>query len=127
MIETDGTVETVYIRLPANPRYLRVARLVSAALANEIGADVDALDDVRLAVGEACGVAITAGTSAIDLRFDATSEGLVVSGEAPLPTIHLDPEDIRLTEQILRVATAGHELSLEPDRVVFTLRFQTGR
>ncbi|MCU0312382.1 MAG: ATP-binding protein [Acidimicrobiales bacterium] len=44
--------------MPASTDHLRLVRLMVAALANEHGADLDDLDDLRLAVGELCAHAI---------------------------------------------------------------------
>jgi anti-sigma regulatory factor (Ser/Thr protein kinase) len=46
-----GTVELQFTALPA---HVRTARLVAAAVARRSGVDEAALDEVRLAVGEAC-------------------------------------------------------------------------
>jgi anti-sigma regulatory factor (Ser/Thr protein kinase) len=52
---SDGRgVDAVGLNLPPQSRYIRIARLVGAGLANELGFGVDRLDDVRLAIGEAC-------------------------------------------------------------------------
>ncbi len=131
MTEADGPPEPILLTLPAQPRFLRIARLVAAGLANDVGADVDALDDVRLAVGEVCGLAIAAGAPTIDLRFEVSADSLMMSGEAtptPTPTpAALDPEHVRLAEQILRVATARYELTCHSNAVSFQLYFRSGR
>ncbi len=45
---------TVELRFSALPEHVRTARLVAAAVARRAGVDEAALDEVRLAVGEAC-------------------------------------------------------------------------
>ncbi len=54
-------VQLIHLRIPVSERYFRVARVVAGTLADELGADIDELDDVRLAVGEICGLALAAG------------------------------------------------------------------
>lgn len=46
--------ETVKINLPAKPEYVVVARLTASALANQCGFDFEDIEDIKVAVGEAC-------------------------------------------------------------------------
>jgi anti-sigma regulatory factor (Ser/Thr protein kinase) len=52
----DGV--TVTLRLPPNAAHVRTARLIAAAMARRSGVGEDVLDEVRLAVGEACARAV---------------------------------------------------------------------
>ncbi|GAA0602829.1 ATP-binding protein [Sporichthya brevicatena] len=57
--ETGGNaVPTVHLRFSALPAHVRTARLVAATVARRSGVDDDLLDEVRLAVGEACSRAV---------------------------------------------------------------------
>ncbi|GFH38864.1 ATP-binding protein [Streptomyces pacificus] len=49
---------TVELRFSAQPEHVRTARLVAAAVARRAGVDDAVLDEVRLAVGEACSRAV---------------------------------------------------------------------
>ncbi|WP_037602059.1 ATP-binding protein [Streptacidiphilus rugosus] len=49
---------TVELRFSALPAHVRTARLVAAAVARQAGVDESVLDEVRLAVGEACSRAV---------------------------------------------------------------------
>ncbi|MFF3325803.1 ATP-binding protein [Streptomyces sp. NPDC002889] len=49
---------TVELRFSAQPEHVRTARLVAAAVARRVGVDEAVLDEVRLAVGEACSRAV---------------------------------------------------------------------
>ena len=51
---------TVELRFTALPAHVRTARLVAAAVARRSGVDEALLDEVRLAVGEACSRAVEA-------------------------------------------------------------------
>jgi anti-sigma regulatory factor (Ser/Thr protein kinase) len=53
----EGDV-TVTLRLPPNAAHVRTARLIAAAMARRSGVGEDVLDEVRLAVGEACARAV---------------------------------------------------------------------
>ncbi|MGK5501572.1 ATP-binding protein [Streptomyces sp. URMC 125] len=54
---------TVELRFSALPEHVRTARLVAAAVARRAGVDEAVLDEVRLAVGEACSRAVGLHTS----------------------------------------------------------------
>jgi anti-sigma regulatory factor (Ser/Thr protein kinase) len=49
---------TVELRFSALPEHVRTARLVAAAVARRAGVEESVLDEVRLAVGEACSRAV---------------------------------------------------------------------
>jgi anti-sigma regulatory factor (Ser/Thr protein kinase) len=51
-------VATVTLRLTPQRAHVRTARLVAAAMARRSGVAEDLLDEIRLAVGEACGRAV---------------------------------------------------------------------
>jgi anti-sigma regulatory factor (Ser/Thr protein kinase) len=53
-----GTDVTVTLRLPPSAVHVRTARLIAAAMARRCGIDEALLDEVRLAVGEACARAV---------------------------------------------------------------------
>jgi len=55
--DTDADA-TVTLRLPPRAAHVRTARLVAAAMARRCGVDEELLDEVRLAVGEACARAV---------------------------------------------------------------------
>ncbi|MFC5908207.1 ATP-binding protein [Streptacidiphilus monticola] len=54
----DQDPATVELRFSALPAHVRTARLVAAAVARQSGVDESVLDEVRLAVGEACSRAV---------------------------------------------------------------------
>jgi serine/threonine-protein kinase RsbW len=54
----SAAAATVTLRLPASRAHVRTARLVAAAMARRSGVDETMLDEVRLAVGEACARAV---------------------------------------------------------------------
>ncbi len=50
----DGPDRAVELELPATAEHVRTARLVSVAVARRMGLDDQLVEEVRLAVGEAC-------------------------------------------------------------------------
>jgi anti-sigma regulatory factor (Ser/Thr protein kinase) len=53
-----GPETSVTLRLPPSAAHVRTARLIAAAMARRSGVDDTVLDEVRLAVGEACARAV---------------------------------------------------------------------
>ncbi len=82
-----ATVEVTFTPLPA---HVRTARLVATAVARRSGVDEALLDEVRLAVGEACSRAVVAHRRhcpAEPVKIEMTDQGerfvVVVSDHAP--------------------------------------------
>ena len=82
-----ATVEVTFTPLPA---HVRTARLVATAVARRSGVDESLLDEVRLAVGEACSRAVEAHRRhcpAEPVKIEMTDQGerfvVVVSDHAP--------------------------------------------
>lgn len=81
---------TVELRFSALPEHVRTARLVAAAVARRAGVDEAVLDEVRLAVGEACSRAVglhqSAGiTSPVQVKLveEEKQFSIEVGDEAP--------------------------------------------
>ncbi len=49
----------VRLQISPRPSHVRTARLVSAAVARQVGLSDSTLDEIRLAVGEACSLAVS--------------------------------------------------------------------
>src|ERR1700723_1927403 len=85
-----ATVEVAFTPLPA---HVRTARLVATAVARRSGVDEALLDEVRLAVGEACSRAVEAHRRhcpAEPIRIELTDQDqrfvVTVSDHAPTQT-----------------------------------------
>src|SRR6201986_3264539 len=82
-----GTVE---VEFPPLPAHVRTARLVATAVARRSGIDESLLDEVRLAVGEACSRAVEANRKhcpgqpiRVALNDDGERFEVVVTDAAP--------------------------------------------
>ncbi|OON81045.1 ATP-binding protein [Streptomyces tsukubensis] len=93
---------TVELRFSALPEHVRTARLVAAAVARRAGVDEAVLDEVRLAVGEACTRAVglhqsngvTAPVS-VSLIEEEKQFSIEVADEAPhASSADATPEDL---------------------------------
>jgi len=108
---------TVELRFSAVPAHVRTARLVAASVARRCGVDEALLDEVRLAVGEACSRAVglhrRTGIDApveVLLRDEAGRFSVEVSDAAPPAEAGTDPAAIDALRDPASVITAvDHE------------------
>lgn len=90
---SDTTVEelsAVRLSIPARARYLRLARLTAAGIGTDLGMDLQEIEDLRIAVDEACACLIQGCVDgghdldhAIDLHYEVHEDRLVIVGTAP--------------------------------------------
>ncbi|MBB0247324.1 ATP-binding protein [Streptomyces alkaliphilus] len=85
---------TVELRFSASPEHVRTARLVAAAVARRAGVEESALDELRLAVGEACSRAVglhttlgLTGPVRVSLTEGEKSFAIEVGDDAPGPSV----------------------------------------
>ena len=112
------------LRLPADPRLLRVARVAAASMAAELPFTLQDIEDLRIAVDELAAVAIDGcrPDAELVLRFELLDGAVEVSGRVAgagaLPEIHAVAADL------LGLVAEGHELREEDGDRVF--RFAKG-
>lgn len=72
--------ESINISLPSKPEYVSIARLTASFVANQMGFDIETIEDIKLAVGEACNNAILhSGTEeTYKLEFINHSDSLII-------------------------------------------------
>ena len=77
---TSPVPPTVALRIPCSPEYVSVARLTISAVASRMNFGIDDIDDLKLAVGEACANAIEhAAEGDIDIICTMEPDQLVLS------------------------------------------------
>ncbi|MDP9847366.1 ATP-binding protein [Streptosporangium lutulentum] len=99
-----ATVELTFSALPA---HVRTARLVATAIARRTGVEESLLDEVRLAVGEACSRAVEAHRLhcpgepiRIELRDDLGRFEVTVTDSAPSDELEQDRELLRFDDPL---------------------------
>ena len=88
--ESLGTNDTVELRVPADPAYLAVVRTAMAGLAARLDLTLDEIEDLRIAVDEACALLLDRRTHdgqqlTASFRVDPGALEVVISG--PTPTL----------------------------------------
>jgi len=116
--------DEVVLTLPAAPEFVRLARLTCAGLATRIGMGYDEVEDLRIAVGEACSLLIGAGarkgTLTLSFGLDSDALGVTIVGGFDGPGTASD--DSGLSDQILDAVVDEHEVDLVQDRVWISKR-----
>lgn len=99
----------VELHLPNRPEFIVVACSTAFALTSRLGFDMEAMYDIRSAVGEACnnalehGCSAKAGTEMITMRCEITDESLIIivqdcgTGTAQKKSL---PKQAETTEQL---------------------------
>lgn len=117
------------LKIPATPAFIPVAKRVATTLGGQLGLSLMDLDELAIALTQACDSAIAAaddlGTPAeLKLTYFATNRALVVdvdlmpTGAAlPLPAAretHIDPELQRLAYEMIRCFVDDFRPLVEP-------------
>ncbi|MFN2461769.1 MAG: ATP-binding protein [Candidatus Velthaea sp.] len=91
----DPSYGTVELKIPAKAEWVAVARLAVAAVASRLRFSVDEIDDVKLAIAEACTNCIQQGSDSdqIEITCEAMSEELRVSVRDRGVALHLESVD----------------------------------
>lgn len=50
--------EEITLTIPGKPKYISTVRLTTSSIANKICLDIDCIEDLRVAISEACNIAI---------------------------------------------------------------------
>jgi len=101
---TEPQAETVDLLIPCRPEYVGVARLAVLGIASRMPFSYDEVEDVRLAVGEACTHAVErAGVTAATIRIVSTvavdSLTIEISDDVAEADAAAPTEEARLLEE----------------------------
>lgn len=122
MPASAGSIE---LSLPADSRYMRLARLMASGVATTAGLPLEEVEDFRIAVDELCATLIEMGDGQpLRLVFDVADDSVIVRATTRMgDDAVIDDERLMLSRQILDVVTDGHELAQDDDRLArFTAR-----
>ncbi len=102
----------VTLTVPAQPEFLRVARVTASGLASRLGFGIDDVDDLRLALDELCFALIGKGESGgeLHLRYVIGEATLTIEGESR-GIASVQPLTVsELSRQILTALVDDHQL-----------------
>ncbi len=87
-----GHLGTVQLQIPSKPEWVAVARLAVAAVANRLPFGVDEIEDLKLALAEACTVVIQHNPESkkIEITCDASASQLRLEVRDDSYRVHAD-------------------------------------
>ena len=124
MVETQPDVE---LKIPADSAFLAVLRTATAGLAARLDFTLDDIEDLRIAVDEACAMVLpqARADSTLDCAFFLGDGSLTVSVSA-----HSDnprqPSREGFAWTVLSALTSGLEASVQGDTLTVTLSRSSG-
>lgn len=118
-----GHNDEVRLAVPAQPEFLRLARVTAAGLASRLGFSYDEVEDLRLAIDELCfgltGSHGRDGTVAVHYLLDG--DRLVIEGYGQFVTPQRSVQLSELSEVILHALVDEHTLEDTEDGPRFRL------
>ena len=91
---TGQTADVVLLAVPASGAWLGVLRTATASLASRLQFTLDEIEDLRIAVDEACAIllALASLDAVLSCRFTVTEDALTVDASVPTD----NPATVRL-------------------------------
>jgi len=116
--------DEVLLTLPAAPEFVRLARLTCAGLATRIGMGYDEVEDLRIAVGEACSLLIGPGgrSGTLTLTFALVPDTVAIEIVGRFDASPAEEVDSALSDQILDAVVDEHTVDLDADTVWISKR-----
>lgn len=106
--------ELVSLSIPADARYLRIARLVVAGIAAELDLGLDRVDDLRVAIDEIGALLLDAGGDPqLEIRIESTSDVLAIGARRTSTTGR--PEIHPVTRSLLDATVDGLAITTDGD------------
>lgn len=130
---SDTSPGRVAIQFPANPAYVRVARLTAASLASRAGFGLDRVEDIRVAFDEVAvllgvspndvqggtGLDVDPGAGLLDVEFFCATGTLEIVASADVPSGDLDV----LAQQVLEALSDQHGIADAAGRRIVSAAF----
>ena len=120
--------DVVTLKLPAAGAYLSVLRTATASLASRLDFTIDDIEDLRIAVDEACAMLLAQAVPGADLEctFELTSDAIAVS-VAVLTLDAQQPSRDTFAWTVLTALAGEVDSSVDADnRVMLSLRKRRG-
>ncbi|MCW2600581.1 MAG: anti-sigma regulatory factor [Frankiales bacterium] len=111
--------DRVVLRLPALGAYLSVVRTATASLASRLDFTLDDIEDLRIAVDEACAMLLAQAVAGADLEcvFELSTEAIAVS--VTVPTLDgLPPTRDTFAWTVLTALAGEVDATADADRCV---------
>jgi serine/threonine-protein kinase RsbW len=116
----DG--DAVEVRIPADVVYVSTLRLTAASLGARCDLTIDDIEDLRLAVDEACALLLphAAAGSTLDARFEL-AEGKLAVDTSVLTTDSAEPDRDGFAWTVLGALASSVDVRRDADRLTITV------
>lgn len=124
MTQTTGaTADVVLLTVPADGGYLGVLRTATAGLAARLQFALDEIEDLRIAVDEACAMLLTVAERDAELscRFSVTEEALTVQVSVPTGKDARLPSESSFAWKVLTALTTSVSSGVIDGQATITL------
>ncbi|MEN3613958.1 ATP-binding protein [Plantactinospora sp. ZYX-F-223] len=115
--------DVVLLTVPADGGFLGVLRTATAGLAARLHFALDEIEDLRIAVDEACAMllAVTTRDAELDCRFSVTDDALTVEVSVPTARGARLPAESSFAWKVLTALTTSARAVATGDRATITL------
>jgi serine/threonine-protein kinase RsbW len=116
----------VELRLPVDSAYVSVLRATTVSLAARLDFTIDDIEDLRMAVGEACSLVLPVADQGSDLtcRFFVSPRELRIAVTVPSDSPH-EPDREGFAWQMLSALTTGTDAVVDDGRVTVTMTMRS--
>ena len=120
--ETGPDGDVVEVQVPADVAYVSTLRLTAASLAARCDLTIDDIEDLRLAVDEACALLLphSSGDSGLHARFELTAGRLTVRASVANAD-QAQPNRTGFAWTVLAALADTVDVSTEADRLTITV------
>ncbi|WP_433219093.1 anti-sigma factor [Microtetraspora malaysiensis] len=127
-VDLAGIRDAVSVRLPAVSAYLSVLRTATAGLAARLDFTLDQIEDLRIAVDEACAMLLRQAVPGTDLvaEFELTGEEMTVRVEVSTVGVTTPKRDDFAWMVLTALADDVDATSDSPDHMAIVLRKRRG-
>ena len=117
-VDDEGeSADEVVLRIPNEPRFVRIARLAVGGVASLLDLDVEVIEDLRIAVNELCAATLEMGDGPIDVTITTEPGRIRIEATSLLGVAPLDAERFALSKQILAVIADDFGVTTSGGRV----------
>ncbi|MEO3744340.1 ATP-binding protein [Plantactinospora sp. B5E13] len=115
--------DVVLLTVPADGGYLGVLRTATAGLAARLHFALDEIEDLRIAVDEACAMLLAVATrdAELDCRFAVTEDALTVEVAVPTAPGSRLPAESSFAWKVLTALTTSASAAVVDGRATITL------
>lgn len=94
--------DNIKLSVPNKPEYVSIVRLTASAIANRMGFNIEEIDDIKVAIGEAC-------TNAIQHALNKEDENYEISFIVNDDKLHINVKDTGIGNCSSRIKTPNVE------------------